>query len=140
MAKFVATDYNITINGEPFSASLAAVTLDIVSEEQETTSFGTAGGFRTRIGGLKDATVSLDFHQDFGASSVDSTLFPLLGTNASIVIKPTSGDISATNPSYSFDCLVTQYQPFASSIGDLAALSISWPVNGPVVRLETAPA
>lgn len=138
MAKFVATDYNITINGEPFSASLAAVTLDIVSEEQETTSFGAAGGFRTRIGGLKDATVSLDFHQDFGASSVDSTLFPLLGTNASIVIKPTSGDISATNPSYSFDCLVTQYQPFASSIGDLAALSIQWPVNGPVVRSEAA--
>lgn len=138
MAKFVATDYNITINAEPFSASLAAVTLDIVSEEQETTSFGAAGGFRTRIGGLKDATVSLDFHQDFGASSVDSTLFPLLGTNASIVIKPTSGDISATNPSYAFDCLVTQYQPFASSIGDLAALSIQWPVTGPVIRSEAA--
>jgi hypothetical protein len=29
VAKFVATDYNITINGTPFSSSLAAVTLDI---------------------------------------------------------------------------------------------------------------
>ena len=132
MAKFVATDYNITINGTPFSTSLAAVTLDIVAEEQETTSFGST--FRTRIGGLKDATVSLDFHQDFAAASIDATLFPLLGTNATVVIKPTSGTVSATNPSYSFEALCTQYQPFASSVGDLATLSVSWPVSGPVTR------
>ena len=132
MAKFVATDYNITINGSPFSTSLAAVTLDIVAEEQETTSFGST--FRTRIGGLKDATVSLDFHQDFAAASIDATLFPLVGTNATVVIKPTSGTVSATNPSYSFEALCTQYQPFASSVGDLATLSVSWPVSGPVTR------
>jgi hypothetical protein len=132
VAKFVATDYNITINGTPFSTSLAAVTLDIVAEEQETTSFGST--FRTRIGGLKDATVSLDFHQDFAAASIDATLFPLVGTNATVVIKPTSGTVSATNPTYTFEALCTQYQPFASSVGDLATLSVSWPVSGPVTR------
>ena len=132
MAKFVATDYNITINGTPFSSSLAAVTLDITAEEQETTSFGST--YRTRIGGLKDASISLDFHQDFGASSIDATLFPLLGTNATVVIKPTSGTVSASNPTYSFEALCTQYQPFASSVGDLATLSVSWPVSGAVTR------
>jgi hypothetical protein len=132
VAKFVATDYNITINGTPFSASLAAVTLDITAEEQDTTSFGST--YRTRIGGLKDASVSFDFMQDFGASSIDATLFPLLGTNATVVIKPTSGTVTATNPSYSFEALCTQYQPFASSVGDLATLSVSWPVSGAVTR------
>jgi hypothetical protein len=132
VAKFVATDYSITINSTSFSSSLAAATLDITSEEQDVTAFGST--FRSRIGGLKDATLSLDFHQDFAAGSVDATLFPLLGTQATVVIKPTSGSVSATNPSYSFNCLVTQYQPFASSIGDLSSLSISWPVSGSVVR------
>ena len=132
MAKFVATDYSITINGTSFSTSLAAATLDITSEEQDVTSFGST--FRSRIGGLKDATLSLDFHQDFAAASVDATLFPLLGTQATVVIKPTAGTVSATNPTYSFNCLVTQYQPFASSIGDLASLSVSWPVSGAVTR------
>jgi hypothetical protein len=132
VAKFVATDYNITINGTSFSSSLAAVTLDITVEEQDTTSFGSTA--RTRIGGLQDASLSLDFHQDFGSSSVDATLFPLLGTNATVVIKPTSGTVTATNPSYSAVCLVTQYQPFASSVGDLATLSVSWPVTGAVTR------
>jgi hypothetical protein len=132
VAKFVATDYSITINGTSFSASLAAATLDITSEEQDVTSFGST--FRSRIGGLKDASLSLDFHQDFAASSVDATLFPLLGTQATVTIKPTSGTVTATNPSYAFNCLVTQYQPFASSVGDLATLSVSWPVSGAITR------
>jgi hypothetical protein len=132
VAKFVATDYNITINGASFSSSLAAVTLDITVEEQDTTSFGSTA--RTRVGGLQDASISLDFHQDFGASSVDATLYPLLGSNATVVIKPTSSTVSATNPTYTAVCLVTQYQPFASSVGDLATLSVSWPVTGAVTR------
>ena len=134
MAKFVATDYSIKINGTSFSNSLAAATLDISVEEQDTTAFGTPGGYRTRIGGLKDASLSLDFHQDFAAASVDATLFPLLGTQATVVISPTSGSVTATNPAYSFNCLVTQYQPFASSIGDLATTAVSWPVSSEIVR------
>ena len=132
MAKFVATDYDITIGGTDFSASLAAVTLDVSADEQETTAFGDS--FRSRVGGLKDASVSLDFHQDFGAASVDATLWPLLGGTAQIVIKPTSSSASATNPSYTFTALVTQYQPFASNVGDLATLSVTWPVTGAVTR------
>jgi hypothetical protein len=132
VAKFVATDYNITIGGVDFSTSLAAVTLDITVEEQDTTAFGNTA--RTRIGGLQDGSVSLDFHQDFAAGSIDATLFPLLGTSVEIVILPTSAVVGATNPSYTFNALCTSYQPFASSIGDLAALSITWPVTGPVVR------
>jgi hypothetical protein len=128
LAKFVATDYSISINGSPFSTSLAAATLDVTAEEQDVTSFGST--YRSRIGGLKDASISLDFHQDFGSSAVDATLFPLLGSIATVVITPTSGSVSATNPSYTGEFLVTQYQPFASSVGDLATLSISWPVAG----------
>jgi len=132
VAKFVATDYDITIGGTDFSASLAAVTLDVSADEQEITAFGDS--FRSRVGGLKDASVSLDFHQDFGAASVDATLWPLLGGTAQIVVKPTSSSVSATNPSYTFTALVTQYQPFASNVGDLATLSVTWPVTGAVTR------
>lgn len=132
MAKFVATDYNITIGGSDFSSSLAAVTLDITSEEQETTSFGSE--WRQRIGGLKDASVTLDFHQDFASGSVDETLWTNLGGTVAIVVKPTSGSVSASNPSYSFNALVTQTQPIANSVGDLATMSVTWPVDGTVTR------
>lgn len=134
MPKFVATDYNIEIESTDFSTSIAAVTLEISADEQETTAFGAEGGYRTRIAGLKDASLTLDFHQDFGASSVDATLFPLMGSAVAFSITPTSGTVSATNPSYSGTAIVTSYSPFANSVGDLATLSVTWPVSGPVTR------
>ncbi len=135
MAKFVATDYRITINSVDFSSSLAAVTLDISAAEQEVTAFGDT--FVQRISGLKDASISLDFHQDFGAASVDATLFPLLGSQATVVVTPTDGT-SSTSPAYSGVFLCTEYQPYASSVGDLATLSVSWPLASGTISRGTA--
>jgi len=132
MAKFVTTDYKVSINGTDFSTSLASVELAIESDDVETTAFGST--FRTRVGGLKAASLTLEFHQDFGASSVDQTLFPLLNSLATVVMLPTSGAASATNPSYTASCLVNQYSPLASSVGDLATLSVTWPTSGTVTR------
>ena len=132
MAKFYAQDYKITIGTAVLSDDIASVTLDITSDEIDVTAFGST--YRSRIGGLKDASVSLDFHQDFGAGSVDSLLFPLMGSTVAVKIAPTSGTVTATNPEYRFTALVTQYQPFAGAVGDLATLSVTWPVSGEVVR------
>jgi hypothetical protein len=132
MAKFAATDYAITINGAAFSTNLNSVELAQEADDLETTAFGQ--GWRTRIGGLRNATVTLNFMQDFGAGSVDATLNPLLGSIATVVIKPTSGTATATNPAYACEALVTQYSPFASSVGDIATLSVTWPVSGTVTR------
>ena len=137
MAKFVATDYRITINGTDFSSSLAAVTLDVSAAEQEVTAFGDT--FVQRISGLKDASLSLDFHQDFGAASVDATLFPLLGSQATVTVIPAGSVVSATNPSYTGVFLVTEYQPYASSVGDLATLSVSWPLASGSITRGTTP-
>lgn len=132
MAKFAAVDYSISINGTNFSTNLNSAELSIESDDLETTAFG--GEWRTRIGGLKSGSLTLSFMQDFGASSVDATLYPLLNTAATVVIKPTSGTVTATNPSYTAVCLVNQYSPFASSVGDIATLSVTWPVSGTVTR------
>jgi hypothetical protein len=132
MAKFAATDYYVTINGADFSTNLNSVELSQEADDLETTAFGSS--WRTRIGGLKQASLTLNFMQDFAAGSVDAVLNPLLGSIATVVIKPTSGTVTATNPTYTMTALVTQYSPFASSVGDIATLSVSWPVSGSVVR------
>jgi hypothetical protein len=137
LAKFYAQDYKVTIGTAVISDDIASVTLDITSDEIETTAFGSTS--RTRIGGLRDASVSLDFHQDFGAGAVDSLLYPLMGGTVAVKIAPTSGTVTATNPEYRFTALVTQYQPFAGAVGDLATLSVTWPVSGDITR-GTAPA
>ena len=132
MAKFVATDYKVTINGTNLSTSLASVELPIEIDEQETTAFGSE--WRTRIAGLKSGSITLEFHQDFASGALDSILWPLLGTNATVVVVPTSGTVTSSNPSYSGAFLVTQYTPYASTVGDLATVSISWPLTGVLTR------
>jgi hypothetical protein len=132
MAIFVATDYNVTINGQNYSANLTQAELAIEADDVETTTFGST--YRTRIGGLKSASVNFQFNQDFGASGLDSVFFPLLGTAATVVIKPAGTAVSATNPSFTFNALVTQYTPITGSVGDLATFSVSWPVSGTVTR------
>lgn len=132
MAKFAATDYKITINGTNLSTNLNSVELSLESDDLETTAFG--GTFRERIGGLKTGSLTLQFMQDFGASSVDATLFPLFNTLATVVITPTSSTVSATNPSYSAVCLANSYVPANAAVGDLATFSITWPTSGTVTR------
>ena len=132
MAKFAATDYKITVAGINLSTSLNSVELALESDDLETTAFGTT--FRERIGGLKTGSLTLQFMQDFAAGAVDATLFPLFNTLATVVIVPTSGTVSATNPSYTAVCLATSYTPFASSVGDIATLSVTWPTSGTVTR------
>jgi hypothetical protein len=131
--KFVATDVKVTINGNDLSDHIAQVSLEQTSDEIETTAFGTE--WRQRIGGgLKDASISIDFHQDFGANQIDARLSPLFGSIATVVVTPTSGSVSATNPSYTGTYSVVQYSPVASSVGDLATFSVSWPSAGTVSR------
>ena len=132
MAKFVATDYKVTINGSNLSTSLASVELPVEIDEQETTAFGSA--WRTRIAGLKSGSITLEFHQDFASGALDSILWPLLGTNATVTVIPTSGTVTASNPSYTGTFLVTSYTPFASTVGDLATVGITWPLTGELTR------
>ncbi len=132
MAKYAAIDHKITINGADFSTSLQSVELSTESDVLETTAFGST--WRERVAGLKTGSVTLNFFQDFGAASVDATLQPLMGSNATVVIKPTSGTTSATNPAYTAIALVSQYSPFTSQVGDIATLSVTWQTTGTVSR------
>jgi predicted secreted protein len=134
VAVYAATDHKITLNGTNLSSVLQSVSLDLSADEIETTAFGS--GYRTRIAGLKSGSVTLNFFQDFGASSVDATIAPLFtaGSYGTVVIIPTSAAVSATNPSYSAVCLISQYQPFSASVGDIATLSVTFPTSGTVTR------
>jgi len=132
MPKFVATDYSVTLNGTNLSDALQSVNLTVQSDEVETTTFG--GGWKTMVGGLRSGSLQLNFFQDFAAGSVDATLWPLINTIGTVVIKPTSSTVSATNPTYTASVLVNNYGPFSSSVGDLASFSVTLPTTGEITR------
>jgi len=132
MAIFVATDFSVTVNGTALTSYLTQAELKTSVNDITTTSFG--NGWVTRVAGLKEGSLTLQFNQDYAAGGPDSVLWPLLGTSATVVIKPTSTAVSATNPAYTAICLVNDVTPVSGQIGDLSTFSVTWPTNGTVSR------
>lgn len=135
MAKFLATQFQVSLNGTDLTSSLHAVTLDVSANEVDTTTFGTSSTvYKTVVGGILSGSAKLDFYQDYAAGSVDATIWPLVNTVGTLVIKPAGTTVSATNPSYTATVLINAYSPIAGSIGDLSSFSVTWPTSGSVTR------
>ncbi len=133
MAIFVATDFNVSINGSTALASyLTQVELKATATDVTTTAFGST--WVTRVAGLKEGSLTLTFNQDYAASTVDATLWPLLGSQATVVIKPTSSAVGTSNPAYTAVCVVTDLTPVSGQVGDLATFSVTWPTTGQLSR------
>ena len=133
MARIVLTNAYVTINSVDVSDHVASVTLNSSIDVVETTAFGTTGA-RTRIGGLADNSISLEFHQDYASSSIEATVYPLLGSTTTVVVKPNGSTTSATNPSYTSTVLVSEWTPLNGAVGDLATASVTWPVSGAITK------
>lgn len=133
MAKSILTDVKVTINGTAFSTQVKQVELTVQADDKEVTAFG--DGWKTHIAGLKSGSVKLDFFQDYTATTgLEAVLWPLLGTLATVVVSPTSGTATASNPNYTFTALVTTVTPLTGAVGDVATESVTWPTSGTVVK------
>ena len=133
MAKIVLTNAVVTVNTVDLSDSVSSITLNSSFDSVETTGFSSTAA-RTRIGGLADNSISLEFHQDYASGEVEATIFPLLGTVTTVTVKPVSGSTTATNPLYTVSCLVSEWTPLNGAVGELATASVTWPVSGAITK------
>ena len=132
MAKFVLTNPEIQINSVSLADHVASVTVSESYAEVATTAFGDTAV--TRIAGLGDHSVSLDFHEDFSATEVHATIYPLLSGTTTLVVKPVNETTSSTNPSYTMTVLVTEWPVLNGAVGDLASADVTWPVSGAITK------
>lgn len=133
MAKLVLTNPKITINSVDLTGNISQVTLDMSFAEVPTTAFG-SGGAETRIAGLGDHSFTASFHQDFAASSVEATIYPLLGTTTAVTVKAVNSTTTTTNPEYQFTVLVNGWSPVSGNVGELLTADVTWPVSGAVTK------
>lgn len=134
MPKFVVTDPVIVLAGGTVSTSVASVTINVEADNVDTTAFG-SGGWRSAVSGLKQASMDIEFHQDMASGAIDSVVWPLLGGTAAVVVRPGgTAAVGTSNPEYRFTVNVNQWNPIDSAVGDLATVSVSWPITGAVTR------
>ena len=133
MARIVLTNASVIFGtSNDLSDHIASVTINTSYDIVETTSFGSVA--KTRIAGLQDNSVSLEFHQDFASGSVESIIYPLLGTAVTIKVKPDAGTTATTNPQYSFSALISEWTPLNGSVGELSTASVTWPISGAITK------
>ena len=96
MAITVLKDAFIEVNSVELSDHANSVTLTYEIDQVEVTGFGSGG--HTFEGGLKNVSCEVAFMQDFAAANVEATIFPLVGTQTTVVIRPTSDAVGASNP------------------------------------------
>ena len=136
MARVVLTNAYVVFGTNDLSDHIASITINTTFDIVETTAFGNTA--KTRIAGLADNSVSLEFHQDYATSSVEQTIYPLLGTAVTVSVKPVNTTTSAVNPQYAFSALVSEWTPLNGSVGELATASVTWPISGAITKTTSA--
>lgn len=125
MAVLVLTDATISINSVALADHANSVALTYEIDSVETTAFGSTG--HKFAGGLQNNSLAIDLMQDFAASNVEATIYPLVGTSTTVVLKATSAAVSATNPSYTLTgCFLASHTPIGTAIGELAMTSLTF--------------
>lgn len=137
MPRLVLTDASVVINGINLSEFITSVALSTSEDVVDTTGMSSTGA-RTRVAGLADNSVTFEFNQDFASSAPEITInavgSSLVGTVTTCVIKPTSSAVSATNPSYTFSALCSEWQPLSGAVGELSSISATWPISGNITK------
>lgn len=132
MPRLVLTNASVVFGSTDLSDHIASITLNSTYDIVETTAFGNTA--KTRVAGLADNSVTFEFHQDYATSSVEQTIYPLLGTAVSVVAKPVAGTTTTVNPQYTFSALVSEWTPLNGSVGELATASVTWPISGAITK------
>ena len=125
MAVLVLTNAYISVNSVVLSDHGNNVTVNYEVDQIEVTAFGDGGHKFT--GGLQNNSVEMTLNQDFATSNVEATIYPLVGTTTTIIVKPNGSTTSATNPSYTItNAYLAAHTPVAGAVGELAQTTLTF--------------
>lgn len=136
MATLVWLNAYVLINAVDLSDHVRQITLSYEAELLDETAMAASLTTRKMKAGLLNWTLDIEFFQDFAASKVDATIFPLVGAVAfAIAVKPVNGvAISATNPEYQGNVVVSSYPIIAGAVGEIAVAAVKMHSASVLVR------
>lgn len=138
MAKQVLTNVAVTFGtaNTDISQFVGSITLSTTAAEVTTTAMGSSAV--TRIQGLIDNSITLELHQDY--PTIEKLFYDafVAGTAVPMTVKPNgTAAASSANPQYAFNALPVSWTPVAGAVGDLAVVSITYPISGAITKTGT---
>ena len=116
---------SVTINSVDLSDQCTAATITYLTEALENTAFGSVA--RSYTGGLQNNSVTVPLYQSYAGSETEASIYNLVGTTTTILLKPASGAVSATNPSYTLTgTYLESHTPINASLGELSTIDLTF--------------
>jgi hypothetical protein len=124
MAIYVNKDITVLVNAVDLTTYVTNVEVVKAVDSVESTSMSSSStNGHTFVGGIQNNTVTISFNQDFAATKVNATLTALVGVQTTVVVRPTSAAVGATNPNFTLTgALMSEYRPVTGAVGDLATV------------------
>lgn len=116
MAKLVLTNAFVSLGGTNLSDHLQSVALKADVAIADATCMTQT--WKDVLPGLKDWDLELSFAQDYAVSSVDATLWPLLGVSVAVVLRPDSAAKGVANPEFTGSGFIANYNPLDGKVGE----------------------
>lgn len=138
MSRLVLTNAYVLFASNDISQYVTSVGLSTSVDVIETTGLGDQA--RRRIGGLFDNSLTLELNQDFADNALEelvngtSISTTTVGTTVTMEIRPVNAAVSANNPKYTFNALISEWQPLSAAVGELATISVTWPISGTITK------
>jgi hypothetical protein len=116
---------SVTINSVDLSDQCTAASITYTVEALENTAFGSTA--RTYTSGLANNSVTVTLYQSYAAAETEISVYSLVGTTTTLVLKPASGAVSATNPSYTLTgAYLESHTPINASLGELSTIDLTF--------------
>lgn len=136
MAKHVFYNGSITVNSVDLSDHVKSVTISYGARMEDDANMG--DDTEINLAGIKTCSVSIEFSQDYAASEVDATLFPLVGAASfPLLFRVDSAATSATNPEFQLTAVLSSYPPMGGAWGDYHKATADFASAGTLVRATT---
>ena len=141
MPRLVLTNAYVLYASNDISQYVSSITLSSSVDVIDTTGLGSVA--RTRAGGLFDNQLTVEFNQDFADNALEelingtSLATSTVGTSVAMEIRPVNTTVSASNPKFTFNALIAEWQPLSAAVGELVTASVTWPISGPITKSIT---
>lgn len=141
MPRLVLNNAYVLFASNDISEFVTQIELKTSVDVIDTTRIGSQS--RTRQAGVFDNSVTFQFNQDYANDALEelingtSMANTTVGTTVQMQIRPVNAAVSANNPKYTFNAVITEWQSVSGELGALSTVGVSWPISGNITKSIT---
>lgn len=126
----------VTVNSVDLTDQCTAATFTYRYDQLESTAFGDTD--RKFVKGLGNHELTLTLMMSYASNETYATLSSLVGTTTTVIVKPTSGADSATNPGFTLTgTFLPELPVISAALGELSTVDVTF--VGGVYSVDVTP-